>query len=95
MFQLAGEQEDSLKLAEEKLGESMDSVDESSYIFTANKLPNQRQLFYQLCDLRDESLQRIIHSNDGTEAECTVRESRSKVLMKCLIVADNSHKAHQ
>lgn len=62
--------EDGAKLAEEKPSE-----EETAYIFTANQLPSQRQLFYQLCDLREEELQRIVHSNDGSETECLVRSS--------------------
>lgn len=62
--------EDGAKLAEEKPSE-----EEMAYIFTANQLPSQRQLFYQLCDLREEELQRIVHSNDGRETECLVRSS--------------------
>ena len=49
------------------------AADETAYIFTTDKLPSQRQLFYQLCDLKDDSLQAIIHSNDGRETTCTVR----------------------
>jgi len=65
--------EDGAKLAEEKPSE-----EEMAYIFTANQLPSQRQLFYQLCDLREEELQRIVHSNDGRETECLVRSSLVK-----------------
>ena len=49
------------------------AADETAYIFTPDKLPSQRQLFYQLCDLKDDSLQAIVHSNDGRETTCTVR----------------------
>ena len=66
-------EEDSIKQAEEKSGTDSD-VDNMAYIFTADRLPQQRQLFYQLCDLGEEGLQRIIHSNDGKETVCSVRE---------------------
>lgn len=67
-------EEDSVKLTEEKSGADSD-VDNMAYIFTADRLPQQRQLFYQLCDLREEGLQKIIHSNDGKETVCSVREN--------------------
>ena len=35
------------------------------YVFTPNKMPTQRQLFYQLCDLHDPEIQRLISRNDG------------------------------
>ncbi|NXF09697.1 TF3C5 factor, partial [Smithornis capensis] len=47
---------------------------ESIYIFQEGALPPYRQMFYQLCDLNVESLQKIIHRNDGTESECTERD---------------------
>ncbi|NXE74345.1 TF3C5 factor, partial [Cochlearius cochlearius] len=47
---------------------------ESIYIFREGALPPYRQMFYQLCDLNVESLQKIIHRNDGTESECTERD---------------------
>ena len=62
-----------MRLAEEKWAESASTELDESPIFTADRLPLQRQMYYQLCDLHDESLQAIIHSNDGQETECTVR----------------------
>ncbi|XP_008935657.1 PREDICTED: general transcription factor 3C polypeptide 5, partial [Merops nubicus] len=47
---------------------------ESVYIFREGALPPYRQMFYQLCDLNVESLQKIIGRNDGTESECTERD---------------------
>ncbi|CAM9697637.1 general transcription factor 3C polypeptide 5 [Strix aluco] len=47
---------------------------ESIYIFREGALPPYRQMFYQLCDLNVESLQKIIRRNDGTESECTERD---------------------
>ncbi|XP_071430241.1 general transcription factor 3C polypeptide 5 isoform X3 [Pithys albifrons albifrons] len=47
---------------------------ESIYIFREGALPPYRQMFYQLCDLNVESLQKIIHRNDGSESECTERD---------------------
>ncbi|XP_028664413.2 general transcription factor 3C polypeptide 5 [Erpetoichthys calabaricus] len=47
---------------------------ESVYIFREGTLPPYRQMFYQLCDLQVDSLQKIIHQNDTKEAECTERD---------------------
>ncbi|XP_029467819.1 general transcription factor 3C polypeptide 5 [Rhinatrema bivittatum] len=47
---------------------------DSIYIFREGALPPYRQMFYQLCDLGVESLQKIIHRNDGEEAVCTERD---------------------
>lgn len=75
-----GEQEDSIRLAQEKLSDTLDSAeeDEASYVFTVGQLPPQRQLYYQLCDLRDDRLQELIHCNDGQEITCTVSEIVTK-----------------
>ena len=48
------------------------SVEETMFVYYPDRLPSQRQLHYQLCDIRDDQLQEIIHSNDGREKECTV-----------------------
>ncbi|XP_013915095.1 PREDICTED: general transcription factor 3C polypeptide 5, partial [Thamnophis sirtalis] len=47
---------------------------DSIYIFEEGSLPPYRQMFYQLCDLKVESLQKIIHRNDNVEAACTERD---------------------
>uniref|UniRef100_A0A8C0GIB1 General transcription factor 3C polypeptide 5 n=1 Tax=Chelonoidis abingdonii TaxID=106734 RepID=A0A8C0GIB1_CHEAB len=47
---------------------------DSIYIFQEGDLPPYRQMFYQLCDLNVDSLQKIIHRNDGMETECTERD---------------------
>ena len=80
VFQLVGEQGASVRQAELRTSmreegdpAAVTAADETAYIFTTDKLPSQRQLFYQLCDLKDDSLQAIIHSNDGRETTCTVR----------------------
>ena len=63
------------------------AADETAYIFTPDKLPSQRQLFYQLCDLKDDSLQAIVHSNDGRETTCTVRRRLALLHWLCYMVA--------
>lgn len=47
---------------------------DSVYIFQEGALPPYRQMFYQLCDLNVEELQKIIHRNDGAEETCTERD---------------------
>ncbi|XP_026543084.1 general transcription factor 3C polypeptide 5 [Notechis scutatus] len=47
---------------------------DSIYTFEEGSLPPYRQMFYQLCDLKVESLQKIIHRNDNMEAACTERD---------------------
>ncbi|XP_043914764.1 general transcription factor 3C polypeptide 5 [Protopterus annectens] len=49
-------------------------VKEYAYVFREGTLPPYRQMFYQLCDLDVESLQKIIHRNDGSETVCTERD---------------------
>ena len=34
------------------------------YVFTPNKMPKQKQLFYQVCDLHDPEIQRLVSKND-------------------------------
>uniref|UniRef100_A0A8C4LVH4 General transcription factor 3C polypeptide 5 n=1 Tax=Equus asinus TaxID=9793 RepID=A0A8C4LVH4_EQUAS len=51
-----------------------DSLKDSVYIFREGALPPYRQMFYQLCDLSVEELQKIIHRNDGAEDSCTERD---------------------
>ncbi|XP_076140755.1 general transcription factor 3C polypeptide 5 isoform X1 [Alosa pseudoharengus] len=47
---------------------------ESAYRFHDGMLPPYRQMFYQLCDLEVEQLQKIIHQNDGQEEVCDERD---------------------
>uniref|UniRef100_A0ABI7Y630 General transcription factor IIIC subunit 5 n=1 Tax=Felis catus TaxID=9685 RepID=A0ABI7Y630_FELCA len=56
-----------------KLKDGLGETD-SVYVFREGALPPYRQMFYQLCDLNVEELQRIIHRNDGAENCCTERD---------------------
>uniref|UniRef100_A0A3Q0QYY5 Ral transcription factor IIIC subunit 5 n=1 Tax=Amphilophus citrinellus TaxID=61819 RepID=A0A3Q0QYY5_AMPCI len=47
---------------------------ESSYIFREGMLPPHRQMFYQLCDLDVESIQKVIEQNSGNEQRCEERD---------------------
>ncbi|XP_030063619.1 general transcription factor 3C polypeptide 5 isoform X1 [Microcaecilia unicolor] len=47
---------------------------DSIYIFREWALPPYRQMFYQLCDLNVESLQKIIRRNEGEEEVCTEKD---------------------
>jgi general transcription factor 3C polypeptide 5 (transcription factor C subunit 1) len=70
-FQFMGDK-DSVELAEGRsMGQS--SEPEGNPVYTADRLPSQRQTYYQLCDLREDTLQAIVHANDGREENCTVR----------------------
>nr|BAA91001.1 unnamed protein product [Homo sapiens] len=57
-----------------KLKVSLQTLRDSVYIFREGALPPYRQMFYQLCDLNVEELQKIIHRNDGAENSCTERD---------------------
>ena len=39
--------------------------DDLPYVYTPNKMPRQKQVFYQLCDLHDAEIQKLISANDG------------------------------
>ncbi|XP_071111591.1 general transcription factor 3C polypeptide 5-like [Haliotis cracherodii] len=59
--------------------EGMDQSDksqtlESTYMFEPDVLPPYRQMFYQLCDVHEEQIQKLLHQNDGQESVCTERE---------------------
>lgn len=47
---------------------------ESSYIFREGMLPPHRQMFYQVCDLDVESIQKEIEQNNGNEQHCDERD---------------------
>ena len=49
-----------------------EDVEEAAFVFFPDRLPTQRQLWYQLRDIRDPDGQQLIHSNDGKETTCTV-----------------------
>jgi len=44
------------------------------YTFHADKLPNARQVMYQLCDIYDNDIKDIISQNDGKEKTCHERD---------------------
>jgi len=51
-------------------GSSSDNKDDKTeddlpYVFTPNKLPVQKQIFYQLCDIHVAEVQQLISANDG------------------------------
>lgn len=60
--------------AEPQKSSSKYKLKDSVYIFREGALPPYRQMFYQLCDLNVDELQRIIHRNDGEEQLCTERD---------------------
>ncbi|XP_065917967.1 general transcription factor 3C polypeptide 5-like [Dysidea avara] len=44
-----------------------DDVSNSNYTFSANIIPPKRGNYYRLCDIKDDTMQQVIHSNDGKE----------------------------
>ncbi|XP_015921073.1 general transcription factor 3C polypeptide 5 [Parasteatoda tepidariorum] len=60
--------------------------------YIPGELPTARQCFYQLCDIHLESVQALIHQNDGREDICHERDGWCELgtLEKCreLILAD-------
>lgn len=66
--------------AQEAPGTSRDAVPvsfqlkESSYIFRDGMLPPHRQMFYQLCDLDEESIRQVVDQNSGEEEVCDERD---------------------
>uniref|UniRef100_A0A3B3ZRU7 General transcription factor IIIC, polypeptide 5 n=1 Tax=Periophthalmus magnuspinnatus TaxID=409849 RepID=A0A3B3ZRU7_9GOBI len=47
---------------------------ESAYIFREGMVPPHRQMFYQLCDLHVDSIQRVVNANKGLEKKCDERD---------------------
>ena len=52
-----------------------DDVSNSNYTFSANIIPPKRGNYYRLCDIKDDTMQQVIHSNDGKEKSvCNVSD---------------------
>lgn len=47
---------------------------ESVYIFKEGMLPPHRQMFYQLCDLHVDRIQKVVNVNQGLEKSCDERD---------------------
>lgn len=43
-----------------------------SHHYHSKLLPAKRFVYYRLCDLKNDEMQQIIHTNDGKETTCTV-----------------------
>ena len=56
-------------------------VQDLPYVFTPNKMPVQKQLFYQLCDLHDPEIQRLISLNDGQVSGTCMKVGTSETLV--------------
>lgn len=56
----------------EEAGVGEECVEETTFTFSPDKLPCQRQMIYQLCDIHDSDVQRLIRKNDGEETKCNV-----------------------
>lgn len=51
--------------SDKKTDEKQNKEPDLPYVFTPNKMPKQQQLFYQVCDLHDPEIQRLLSRNDG------------------------------
>ncbi len=51
--------------AKEEEEETSDRPKDLSYTFHASRLPTARQVMYQLCDIYDDDVKRIVAENDG------------------------------
>lgn len=60
--------------SENKADDKQSEEQDLPYVFTPNKMPKQKQLFYQVCDLHDPEIQRLVSKNDGQEDECHERD---------------------
>jgi hypothetical protein len=40
-------------------------IEETMYKFKQDQLPSSRNVFYQICDIEDDEVQTLVHSNDG------------------------------
>lgn len=71
---------------------SSKSENELLVCFLPGKLPPYRQMFYHLKDIRMDSVQKLMHANDGRETTCHERDGwcEEGTISKCrqLMVAD-------
>lgn len=51
--------------SENKPDDKQSEEQDLPYVFTPNKMPKQKQLFYQVCDLHDPEIQKLVSRNDG------------------------------
>lgn len=77
---------------DDEVEEDEDKIKLLAYEYFPGELPTYRQCFYQLCDIHLESVQELIHQNDGQEDFCHEKDGWciSGTLEKCreLIIAD-------
>ena len=53
-----------------------------SHHYHSKMLPTKRSAYYRLCDLKNDEMQQIIHSNDGKEINCTVSLQEINFILK-------------
>ncbi|KAJ8300470.1 hypothetical protein KUTeg_021989 [Tegillarca granosa] len=66
-----------------------------NYVYTADKIPPCRQMYYQLCDLLVDEIQYMIKKNDGKEKVCDERDGWcvTGVIDRCRdIISENTRK---
>ncbi|XP_071947358.1 general transcription factor 3C polypeptide 5-like [Antedon mediterranea] len=52
----------------------LSKLPENHHIFKRDILPPFHQMYYQVCDLKDDELQKFVHANDGYEQSCDERD---------------------
>lgn len=62
------------KLDEEGLKATTSEDQEPNYVFRPGHLSIFKRTGYQLCDIRMDDVQEIVHENDGNETECTEKD---------------------
>lgn len=75
--------------------EAADIADTEDYVYTADKIPPCRQMYYQLCDLLVDEIQYMIKKNDGKEKVCDERDGWcvTGVIDRCRdIISENTRK---
>lgn len=75
----------------EPSADKSDKNDEISFAFLPDRWPSQRQLIYQLCDIRDPEVQELIHANDSQEPHFVVSLCLcvSVCMCACMLAHDN------
>lgn len=63
------------------------------YKFKPDELPHSRNVFYQMCDIEDEEVQKLVHSNDGKESSCSEKDGWCciNVQDKCRNIMSSRH----
>ena len=62
-----------------------DDVSHANYTFSASIIPLKHANYYRLCDIKDDAMQQVIHSNDGKEkSTCNVSDVYTMSYIICI-----------